>query len=117
MREARELFEDYVDTVERCTSDVLTLSEEDLLCNLFEEFATSVWSFFHEDNLKILRDAGLIDDDMVALSKEVRTRWLALEAFYENRPCTIEEIKSKAEWQELFRLCDQLKLKLKCRHQ
>jgi hypothetical protein len=103
-----ELYELYVDTLERCTPAVRRQSDEELLCNLFEEFATSAWSFLHEISLDKLRSAGLIDDDMVEQSKEVRRRWLELE----RREWTTEEIRSNAEWNELFNLCDFLKQKV-----
>jgi hypothetical protein len=102
-----ELYELYLDTVGRCASELLHQSDDEIEYNLFEEFDVGVHSFLHEDNLVKLRQAGYIDDEKLAVSKEVRRQWLALQ----NKPSTIAEIKGKSEWQELFKLCDQLKLK------
>ncbi len=104
-----ELYELYLDTVGRCTSGLLHQTDEEIKYHLFEEFDVGAHSFFHDDNLNKLRRAGYIDDEMLAVSKEVRKRWLALQ----NKSWTIEEIKSKKEWQELFQLCDRLKMKVK----
>jgi hypothetical protein len=102
-----DLYELYLDTIGRCISQVLSQSMEDLECNLFEEFDADAHSFLHEDNLLKLREAGYIDEEMVAVSKEVRRRWLSLQ----RKSWTIAEIKNETEWHELFELCDRLKLK------
>jgi hypothetical protein len=104
---AQELYELYIDTIARCTSEVRNGSDDEIQYNLFEEFDVGAHSFLHEDALSRLRDAGYIDDEMVALSKQVRERWLALQP----QSWTAEEIKSKEEWRQLFQLCDQLKHK------
>ena len=104
-----ELYELYLDSVGRCTSELLCQSDEEIKYNLFEEFDVGVRSFLHEDNLVRLYQAGYIDDELLALSKAVRERWLALQ----NKPWTIDENKSKKEWQELFKLCDRLNSKAK----
>lgn len=102
-----KLFEVYLDTVERATSDIRNRQDEEILYDLYEQFDTGAWSFFHEDTLANLRQGGCIDDEMVALSKEARERWLKL---FE-RDWTVAEIKTNPEWQKLFEICDRLKLK------
>jgi hypothetical protein len=104
------LYEFYLDTVGRCGSYLRQESEEEIGYQLFEEFDVGAWSFFHEDSLHRLRQAGYIDDEMVAISKEIRQRWCALD---QKKPWNIGEIKTKKEWQELFELCDRLRSKLK----
>jgi hypothetical protein len=100
-----ELYELFLDTVSRCTSDAPTLTDEELLHNLFEEFDVGCHSFLHDDNLSRLLDAKLIDEVSLQLAKEIRTRWLAMQ----QRASTVSEIKSDIEWQELFKLCDRVK--------
>ena len=100
-----ELYEFYLDTVRRCTSNLRNRTDEEIAYDLFEEFDVGAWSFLHDGSLEKLRHAGYIDDEMVAASKRLRERWLALQ----NRSWTIEEIRTRKEWQELFDLCDRLK--------
>ena len=102
-----ELYELYLDTVGRCTSELLNRSDEEIQDDLFEEFDVGAHSFLHEDNLARLHHAGFIDDEMVALSKQVRERWLALQ----NQSWSVEDIRTRNEWKELFGLCDLLKAK------
>ena len=102
-----QLYDLYLDAVGRCTSDLRNLTDEEIEYNLFEEFDVGAHSFLHEDNLAKLRDAGFIDDEMLALSREVRQRWLALQ----KRSWSIEEVKTRKEWQDLFEFCDRLKLR------
>ena len=98
----REQYGLYLDTIGRCSSDLLGQSDEELEHNLYEQFDTGAQSFLHEDTLARLRDAGYIDDEMVALSKDVRNRWFALADEYRYRPT--EEIRTNTEWKELFAL-------------
>jgi hypothetical protein len=104
---AAELYELFLDAVGRCTSDVRDRSDDELLYDLFEQFDVGAWSFLHVDSLAKLRNAGYIDDEMAATSHQVRARWLALQ----NESHTVEDIRTRKEWQELFELCDSLKLK------
>jgi hypothetical protein len=68
-----------------------------------------VWSFLHESSLSKLLRAGLISDEMVTLSQEIRKRWLELQ----KRSWEIGEIKTSIVWRELFELCDRVKSKSK----
>jgi hypothetical protein len=101
-----QLYDLYLDAVGRCTSGLRNLTDEEIEYNLFEEFDVGAHSFLHDDNLTKLLHAGFIDDEMLAISREVRQRWLALQ----KRSWSIEEVKTKKEWRELFELCDRLKL-------
>jgi hypothetical protein len=102
-----ELYALYLDTIERCTTELRNRSDEDIRYELFEQFDVGAQSFLHDDSLVRLRDSGYIDNEMVALSQEVRKRWFVLQP----RPWTVEEIRTRHEWQELFELCDRLKSK------
>ena len=102
-----ELYELYLDTIARCTSELKSRSNEEIQHDLFEEFDVGAHTFLHEENLDKLRRAGYIDDEMLEISKQVREQWLALQ----NKSWTIEEIRIKKEWREIFDLCDRLKLK------
>lgn len=103
-----QLYELFLDTIGRCNSALREQSDEEIAYELFEEFDVGAQSFLHEHSLNKLRDAGYIDDEMVAMSKKLRERWLALE----NGSWTIPEIKTRTEWRELFDLCDRLKLRV-----
>ena len=106
-----ELYDLYLDTIGRCTSELLQGNDEELRYNLFEEFDIGAHSFLHDDNLTKLWHAGYIDDEMVKVSREVRGRWLALQT----KVWEVEEIRNSKEWKGLFELCDQLELKLRPR--
>jgi hypothetical protein len=102
-----EVYNLYLDAIGRCTSELRNLTDEEIEYNLFEEFDVGAHSFLHDDNLTKLHQAGFIDDEMLVVSREVRERWLALQ----KRFWSIEEVKTRQEWQELFHLCHRLKLK------
>jgi hypothetical protein len=99
-----QLYELYLDTVRRCTSDLRNQSDEDIQYQLFEQFDVGAHTFLHEQNLEKLRLGGWIDSEMLLLSKEIRRRWLKLQEV----SWTIEDIRTKSEWRELFELCDRV---------
>jgi hypothetical protein len=53
-----ELYDLYLDTVGRCTSELKNRSDEEIQYNLFEEFDVGAHSFLQEDNLAKLHRAG-----------------------------------------------------------
>lgn len=103
-----ELYDLYLDTLERCSSSARQLTDEELLCNLFEEFDVQARSYLHEVCLAKLHAAGLIDDEDVKQSKEIRSRWISLES----RQWTTNEIRCESEWDAIFKLCDDLWIKV-----
>jgi hypothetical protein len=108
----QEMYETFVGTLRWCSSNVRSLSDEELLCYLFEEFDVEARSFLHENSLDKFREAGLIDDEDVEVSKEIRRRWLALES----QKWTPEQIRCETVWDNLFKLCDSLRLKVTSRN-
>jgi hypothetical protein len=93
-----KLNELYLDTVMRCTTDLLSRDDEEIGYQLFEEFDVGAQSFLHENSLVRLHHASFIDDEMFAISKEVRERWFALQ----KTSRTIEEIRTNGEWRKLL---------------
>lgn len=100
----QELFEQYFDTVCRCTAAIRDESDDEIAYSLFEYFdAGSV--FLHRDTVVELRDAGFIDDGAVALSVEIFSRWRRLS----ETKRSFAEIRADPEWYEMFVLGDQLR--------
>jgi hypothetical protein len=102
-----QLYELYCDTLSKCTGDLRNRTDEELEHNLFEEFDVGAHSFLHDESLIKLHRAQYIDDEMLSLARQVRERWLALQ----NTTWTVQDIRSKKEWEDLFRLCDELRTK------
>ena len=103
-KEIERLYAMYLDTAKRCSSDILTLDQEEIEYNLFEEFDVGVRSFFHDVNLGRLLEAGMIDAEAAQISRELRRQWLVLD----DTRWTIKEIKSHPDWKRLFSSCDRL---------
>ena len=100
----KQLFDLYVDTANRCSSDVKLLTDEEIEYNIFKEFDVGVMSFFHDDNLNKIIDEGVIKKEAFQISKEIRNRWIELD----KNNWTINEIKSHPVWNSLFFSCDRL---------
>jgi hypothetical protein len=104
----KQLYELYIDAIQRCTSDLLNRGDEDIECELFEEFDIGAYSFLHEANLLRLREAGSIDDEVMSESKAVRAKWLDLQ----ESARSVHDVRTREEWHELLRMCDAIRMKL-----
>lgn len=100
----RELYEYYLYTIERCNHHLLDTDDENIECELFEEFE-GAYTFLHRDNLVTLRDAGFMDDAIVDLSVIVRKKWIAASRRLER---TASFVRTSREWRDLFGLCERL---------
>lgn len=99
-----ELYELYSDTAAKGSSATASLSDEEMQYNLFEEFEVGAISFFHDNSLQILSDAGLISPEAVRTSQSIRRHWNELQATYWTRT----EIRTHPRWKQLFQMCDDL---------
>ena len=102
------LYEFYYDAIERCTSKVILLSDEEIEYNLYEEFDVAAISFLHDDSLARLLAAGLINEKAMMISREVRNTWIELQKIN----WTTKKIRNEPRWKDLFALCDRLLLLL-----
>jgi hypothetical protein len=100
---ARELYDYYLYTIERCTHQVLDKDDENIECELFEEFE-GAHTFLHHDNLVTLRNAGFIDDGMLELSATIRKKWIVVKDHDRNA----NFVRTSPEWKDLFGLCERL---------
>ncbi len=102
-----DYYDRYVDALRLCNSGVYERTDDEIGDDLFEEFDLEATVCFYEGNLAILRNAGLIDDEMVEMSKEVLRQWRHL-AETVARPVNIVEIKTGTQWRALFEFSDRL---------
>ena len=72
--------------------------------NLFKEFDVAAISFLNDHSLTRLLSAGLINENVMAISQEVRKVWIELQ----NDNWTIAEARNDQHWKYLFSLCDEL---------
>jgi hypothetical protein len=101
---SERLYELFVDTAQRCSSSVAVQSDEEFEYNLFEEFDAGVRSFFHDDSLKTLSESGMITQEVVAISRLIRSKWIELNV----SDWTRDQINGHPEWKWLFKECDRL---------
>jgi len=101
----RELYEIFRHEVKRCSSRLRAADDETIECELFEEFNSAAVSFLHENSLRRLRIAGLIDDRIMALALRVRKEFLSMET---RGKWSVEAVRNDDAWTRLFELCEQL---------
>ena len=103
------LMELYVDTINKCGTYLL--SEDDVIIgyNIFEEFDTGVISFLHTDSLQKLNDAGLISNEIMYKSTDLRD---LVHEIQQGDKWNINAVRNSTEWKKVLELADEIKIML-----
>lgn len=96
----------YLDTLQNCGIHLLSEDAIAIGHSIFEEFDIGVISFLHVDNLSILKNASLINDQVMNKSIELRNKFMRLEG---SDKWNVESVKSSSEWLEILELSDEIK--------
>ncbi|WP_441885861.1 hypothetical protein [Paenibacillus sp. 2TAB26] len=99
-----ELMSYYVDSLEDC--GLLTADESEIESRIFEEFNIGAITFLHNINLMKLKEAGLINDQIMNQSAELRKKFLSLQ---NSDKWDAKSVKSESEWREVLLLADEIK--------
>ena len=102
-----EKYENFKKTIQECGSYLLTESDDTIKHNLFEEFSIDAISFLHEDTLNLLLDEGMINDDILEKSIELRNSFMQLDKNVELR--SVEAVRTFQEWKRLLRISDEIR--------
>lgn len=102
-----ERYENFRKTIQECGSYLLTESDDTIKHNLFEEFSIDVISFLHEDTLNLFLDEGMIDDDILKKSIELRNSFMQLEKNVEL--LSAEAVRTFEEWKRILRTSDEIR--------
>lgn len=101
-----KLMELYLDTLQKSGLYLLNEDDEVIEYNIFEEFDIGVISFLHIDNLKKLESSGLISNEVLEKSSELRGKVINLQ---QSEKWSIEGLRSSSEWREILELSDEIK--------
>ena len=102
-----ERYENFKKTIQECGSYLLTESDDTIKHHLFEEFSIDAISFLHEDTLNLLLDEGMINDDILEKSIELRNSFIQLEKNVEL--LSVEAVRTVEEWKRLLRTSDEIR--------
>lgn len=102
-----EKYENFKRTIKECGSYLLTESDDTVKHNLFEEFPIDVISFLYEDTLNLFLDEGMIDNEILEKSIELRNLFLQLEKNAEL--LSVEAVRAFEEWKRLLRISDEIR--------
>lgn len=102
-----ERYQNFKKTIQECGSYLLTESDDTIKHNLFEEFSIDAISFLHEDTLNLLLDEGMINDDILEKSIELRNSFIQLEKNVEL--LSVEAVRTVEEWKRLLRTSDEIR--------
>jgi hypothetical protein len=101
-----KLMEFYVDTLEKCGTNLLKMSDEDIEYNIFEEFDVGAISFLHDDTLAKLKGANLLTEEISQKSSLLRNKFLLLQ---NTDLWNVDSVKISKNWSEILKLSDEIK--------
>ncbi|MEJ8548090.1 hypothetical protein [Brevibacillus borstelensis] len=104
-----KLMELYVDTIGKCGLYLLSEDDEVIGYNIFEEFDIGVNSFLHTDNLQKLKDAGLINDEIMQKSVTLRN---LVQTIQQGDNWNINAVRNSLEWKKILELADEIQTML-----
>jgi hypothetical protein len=97
--------EDYLDTLNMCGT--FLLHDTGSIWILFEDFDACVISFLYAGCLKVLKEAGFINNEIMEQSLLLRSKYFSLQ---ESEELWNEEaVLNAPEWKELMELSDRIK--------
>ena len=99
-------YENFKSTIEECGSYLLLEDDDTIKHNLFEEFSIDISSFLHEDTLNLFLDEGMIDNDILEKSIELRNAYLELERIPDM--LNVETVKTSEKWKNILRKSDEI---------
>ena len=102
-----EKYENFKRTIQECGSYLLAESDDTVKHNLFEEFPIDVISFLYEDTLNLFLNEGMIDNEILEKSIELRNLFLQLEKNAEL--LSVEAVRAFEEWKRLLRISDEIR--------
>jgi hypothetical protein len=100
----KDLYEFYLETINCCSSKLLTENDETVCYYLLEILDSNVHSFFHEDVLKKLRNDGFINDQIFDRTLKLKERAIVL--LNDNKHIVL--IRNSESWLSLFSLGDEI---------
>ncbi len=103
----KERYKYFKATIEECGSFLLLENNENIEYNLFEEFAVDVVSFLHEDTLKMFLNEGMIDNDIVDKTIQLRKRYLQIQK--NPQLFNVEVVKTSKDWKKILKLSDEIR--------
>jgi len=100
-------FDFYLTSLERCGMHILELTNNEIEFQIFEEFAMDYPASLSKYTLNVLVENGVIDENIVHLSKEFQTKLLIIERG--NSLWNVNALKESLEWKEVLQLSDEIK--------
>ncbi|HBI6856633.1 hypothetical protein [Listeria seeligeri] len=104
-----EKFDWFIDTLEKSGMFILELPNEEIETFIFEDLIVGVTSFFSKNNLNELKANGFINDDIEKNAYLLREKVLIID---NTDLWNISSLRNSSEWLDIFKLADELKIKL-----
>ena len=101
-----KLMKFYVDTLDKCGTNLLKMSDRDIEYNIFEEFDVGAISFLHDDTLSKLKEANLITEEISQKSSVLRGKFLLLQ---NTDLWNVASVRNSENWNEILKLSDEIK--------
>ena len=100
-------FDFYLTSLGRIGMHILKVTDKEIEYQIFEEFETEYPAALSKYTLDVLEECGIIDTNIVKLSRELQTKLLIFER--ENSVWNVEALKDSSKWKEILQLADEIK--------
>ncbi len=94
-------------TLQKCSSNILSMKDDDFRYTLFEELTTDIISFLHNNTLDLLIDEGYIDETIYNKCSELRETYISEEKNL-SELSDINKIKSMPMFCRIVKLADEI---------
>ncbi len=102
---AEDIYEWYLDTIQRCGTYLLKADDETIEYEIFEVFDIGIISFFYIDTLMILFNARLITKD--EMDKGLRLRQMMFD-LQKNNEWNLKSFRTSPNWKKVLDLVDEI---------
>lgn len=102
-------FDWFMDTLNKSGVFVRTLSDKEIETYIFEDLIVGAVSCFNKNNLKELKDDGIIDEEIEEATLLLREKILLID---NSDIWNIDSVKTDSNWLDIFELSDWIKKKV-----
>jgi hypothetical protein len=99
---ATQLNDLFIDTIQKCTFNLLNENDETIEYNLFEEFDLGATPFLHENSLNMLVKYNYINEEIKELSSKLREKFMSMDKQKRNAKC----VRKDEDWHDILKLGD-----------
>ncbi|RKM58184.1 hypothetical protein D6853_01200 [Butyrivibrio sp. X503] len=94
-------------TLQKSSSNILSMNDDDFRYTLFEELPPDIISFLHNNTLDLLIDEGYIDETIYKKCSELREIYIGEEKIL-SKLSDMDKIRASTSFRRIIKLADEI---------